>query len=204
MGLPRFDVWVSPGAARRRNHFLVMTSLWVGDFRINALIAHRRWRDYALVLGRWRGLLFLVGSGWVFALRNGLVPRFAHVGTRRGIGGTCEQDQHRSYRRIAPLVAKAVLAIALYKVPNSKHWFRHAVASGSTSVANLCSHLCQACIPRRILHGRHAQQFYARLELPLASRRLTIPKHSTVTMPCFAAGTSVALPTKYTAPAVCR
>ena len=121
------------------NHFLVMTSLWVGDFRINALIAHRRWRDYALVLGRWRGLLFLVGSGWVFALRNGLVPRFAHVGTRRGIGGTCQQDQH------------------------------------------------QACIPRRILHGRHAQQFYARLELPLASRRLTIPKHSTVTMPCFAA-----------------
>src|SRR6478672_6824162 len=97
MGLSRLDVWVSAGAARRRNHFLLVTSLRIGDFRVNALIAHRRWRDYALMLGRWRGLL--IGPRWIFTLRNRFLHCFARVGS--GIGRTCQQDQRHSYRRIS-------------------------------------------------------------------------------------------------------
>ena len=139
-----------PWAARRRNHFLLMTSLWVWHFCVNALVAHRRRSDYALILGWWRCRLVLIGARWVFALRNGLVPRFAHVGTRRGIGGTCQQDQHHSYRRIGA---------------NSKHWFRHAVASGSTSVADLCSHLLSVHTEKDIACGLsiHAWQFNLRI-----------------------------------------
>ena len=42
MGLSRLDVWVPPGAARRRNHFLLVTSLGVWDLGVNAFISHRR------------------------------------------------------------------------------------------------------------------------------------------------------------------
>jgi hypothetical protein len=52
-----------------------MTSLRVRDFRVNAFISDRRGRNHALMLGWWRGLLSLIGSGWVFALRDGLLVR---------------------------------------------------------------------------------------------------------------------------------
>jgi hypothetical protein len=60
--LPRFDVWISPRVARWRNDFLLMTSFRVWDFCIDTFVAYRRWRDYALMIGWWRGRLFLVGS----------------------------------------------------------------------------------------------------------------------------------------------
>jgi hypothetical protein len=56
-----------------------MASLRVGDSRVNALIPYRRGRNHALMLGWGRGPLLLVGSGWVFALRDGLLNRIVRI-----------------------------------------------------------------------------------------------------------------------------
>jgi hypothetical protein len=56
-----------------------MASLRVWDFRVNALIPYRRGRNHALMLGWGRGPLLLVGSGWVFALRDGLLNRIVRI-----------------------------------------------------------------------------------------------------------------------------
>ena len=56
-----------------------MTSLGIGDFRVNALIPHLRGRNHALMLGWGCGPLLLIGSGWVFALRNGLFNRIGRT-----------------------------------------------------------------------------------------------------------------------------
>ena len=77
--LARLDVRVSAWTARWRDYFLLMTSLRVWDFSVDALISHRRGRDHALMLGWWRGPLLLVGSRWVFALRDGLLNRIVRI-----------------------------------------------------------------------------------------------------------------------------
>ena len=77
--LARLDVRVAPWAARWRDHFLLMTGLGVWDFRVNALISDRRGRNHALMLGWGRGPLPLVGSRWVFALRDGLLNRIVRI-----------------------------------------------------------------------------------------------------------------------------
>jgi hypothetical protein len=56
-----------------------MTSFWVWDFRVDALISDRRGRNHPLMLGWGRGPLLLVGSGWVFALRDGLLNRIVRI-----------------------------------------------------------------------------------------------------------------------------
>ena len=53
--LARLDVRVAAWTARWRDHFLLMTSLGVWDFRVNALISDRRGRNHALMLGWGRG-----------------------------------------------------------------------------------------------------------------------------------------------------
>ena len=42
--LAGLDIGVSPWGARWRDHFLLMTSFWVWDFRVDALISDRRGR----------------------------------------------------------------------------------------------------------------------------------------------------------------
>jgi hypothetical protein len=59
-----------------------MTSLRVWDLRIDALIPHRRWRDYALVLG-WRRGLLLVSSGRILALRDAPLNRIVRITGRK-------------------------------------------------------------------------------------------------------------------------
>src|SRR5215510_11182634 len=108
--------WVYARAVRRRNHFLVMASFWVWHFRVNALIAHRRWRDHALMLGWRRSPLLLIGSRWVFALGNRLFRRFARHDTRSTIGGICQRYQHHSYQCIWA---------------NSEHWLLPALTDES-------------------------------------------------------------------------
>jgi hypothetical protein len=58
-----------------------MTSLGVRDFGVNALIPHRRGRNYALMLGWGCGPLLLIGSGWILALRDGLLNRIVRTTT---------------------------------------------------------------------------------------------------------------------------
>ena len=80
--LARLDVRVAAWTARWRDYFLLMTSLGVWDFRVDALISDRRGRDHALMLGWGCGPLLLVGSGWVFALRDGLLNRIVRITAR--------------------------------------------------------------------------------------------------------------------------
>src|SRR6476660_4485045 len=77
--LARLDVRVSAWTARWRDHFLLMASLRVRDFRVNALIPYRRGRNHAFMLGWGRGPLLLVGSGWVVALRDGLLNHIVPI-----------------------------------------------------------------------------------------------------------------------------
>ena len=77
--LARLNVWVSAWTARRRDHFLLMTSLRVWDFRVNALISDWRGRNHALMLGWGCGPLLVIGSGWVLALRDGLLDRILRI-----------------------------------------------------------------------------------------------------------------------------
>ena len=77
--LARLDVRVSAWTARWRDHFLIVANLRVRGFRVDALISDRRGRNHALMLGWGRGPLLLVGSGWVFALRNGLLNRIVRI-----------------------------------------------------------------------------------------------------------------------------
>ena len=56
-----------------------MTSLKVRDFRVNALISHRRGSNHALMLGGESSTLLLIGCRWVFALRDALVNRIEAV-----------------------------------------------------------------------------------------------------------------------------
>ena len=46
--LARLDVWVSARTAGWRDYFLLMASLRVRDFRVNALISDRRGRNHTL------------------------------------------------------------------------------------------------------------------------------------------------------------
>ena len=46
--LAGLDIGVSPRGARWRDHFHLMTSFWVWDFRVDALISDRRGRDHPL------------------------------------------------------------------------------------------------------------------------------------------------------------
>ena len=74
--------WRSAGLdvrGRRGDHFLLVASLRVWDFRVNALIPHRRGRNHALMLGWWCGPLLVIGSGWVLALRDGLLNRIVRA-----------------------------------------------------------------------------------------------------------------------------
>ena len=71
-----------PGLPGGRDYFLLMTSLRVRNFRVNALISDRRGRDHALMLGWGRGPLLLVGSRRVFALRDGLLNRIVRITAR--------------------------------------------------------------------------------------------------------------------------
>src|SRR6478752_1694455 len=101
--LARLHVRVSTRTTRCGDHFLLMTSLGVWDFRVNALISHRRGRNHALMLGWWRGLLSLIGSGRVLALRNSLLTRILCTGTRSGRGplrtkAECQKDQPYPHR----------------------------------------------------------------------------------------------------------
>src|SRR4029078_6546035 len=80
--LARLDVRVSAWTARWRDHFLLMASLRVWDFRVNALIPYRRGRNHAFMLGWGRGPLFLVGSGWVVALRDCLLNHIVPITAR--------------------------------------------------------------------------------------------------------------------------
>jgi hypothetical protein len=68
--LARLDVRVSAWTARGRDYFLLMTSLRVRDFRVNALISDRRGSNHALMLGWGSSTLLLIGCGWVFAGRS--------------------------------------------------------------------------------------------------------------------------------------
>jgi hypothetical protein len=77
--LARLDVRVFAWTAGWRDYFLFMTCLRVWDFRVNAPISDRRGSNYALMLGWGRGSLLLVGSGWVFALRDGLLNRIVRT-----------------------------------------------------------------------------------------------------------------------------
>ena len=77
--LSRLDVWVSAWTARWRDYFLLMTSLGVWDFRVNALIPEPEGEESRLMLGWWRGPLLLIGSRWVFALRDGLLNRIVRI-----------------------------------------------------------------------------------------------------------------------------
>jgi hypothetical protein len=52
-----------------------MTSLGIWDFGVNALIAHRRGRNYTLMFGWGCGPLLLIGSWGILALRDGLLNR---------------------------------------------------------------------------------------------------------------------------------
>ena len=77
--LTRLDFRVSAWTARGRDYFLFMTSLRVRDFGVNPLISHRRGSNHALML-RWGcGRMLLFGSGWVFALRDGLLNRIVSI-----------------------------------------------------------------------------------------------------------------------------
>jgi hypothetical protein len=67
------DVRVFAWTYRWRDDLLLMTLFWVWDCRVNALISDRRGKDHALMLGWGRGALLLIGSGWVVALRDGLL-----------------------------------------------------------------------------------------------------------------------------------
>jgi hypothetical protein len=58
-----------------------MTGFWVWDFSVDALISDRRGRDHALMLG-WCSPLLLIGSRWVFALRDGLLNRIVRITAR--------------------------------------------------------------------------------------------------------------------------
>jgi hypothetical protein len=80
--LTRLDVRVSAWTSRRRDYFLLMTSLRVGDFRVNALISDRRESNHALMLGWRSSALLLIGSRWVFALRDALLNRIVRVTAR--------------------------------------------------------------------------------------------------------------------------
>ena len=82
--LARLDVRIAAWTARWRDYFLLMTSLGVWDFRVDALISDRRGRDHPLMLGWGRGPLLLVGSGWVFALRDSLLNRIVRITARSG------------------------------------------------------------------------------------------------------------------------
>ena len=57
------------------DHFLLVTSLRVRDFRVNAFIPSRRRRNNALMLAWGCGPLLFIGSRQVFALRDGLLNR---------------------------------------------------------------------------------------------------------------------------------
>jgi hypothetical protein len=63
----------------RGDHLLLMTSLGVWDFSVNALIPHRRGRNHALMFGWGCGPLLLIGTGWVLALRDGLLNRIVRT-----------------------------------------------------------------------------------------------------------------------------
>jgi hypothetical protein len=66
-----------------------MTSLRVRDFRVNALISHRRGRNYPLVLGWGSSPLLLIGCQWVFALRDALLNRIVSpVEAGKAVPGT--------------------------------------------------------------------------------------------------------------------
>ena len=67
------DVRVFAWTYRWRDDLLLMTRFWVWDCRVNALISYLRGKDHALMLGWGRGALLLIGSGWVVALRDGLL-----------------------------------------------------------------------------------------------------------------------------------
>jgi hypothetical protein len=102
--LAGLDVWVSPGAAWWRDYLLLMTGFRVWDFCVDTLIAHRRRRDHALMLGWWRALLILVRSRWILALRNGLIGHIVRFGPRSGRSNhrsnrRRQNDQHHSYAR---------------------------------------------------------------------------------------------------------
>jgi hypothetical protein len=73
--LARLDVRVSAWTARWRDHFLLMASLRVWDFRVNALIPYRRGRNNALMLGWGSSMLLVIGCRWVFALRDAVLNR---------------------------------------------------------------------------------------------------------------------------------
>jgi hypothetical protein len=77
--LARLDVRVSAWTARGRDYFLLMPSLGIWDFRVNALIPHWRGRNHALMLGWGCGPLLVIGSGWVLALRDGLLNRIVRA-----------------------------------------------------------------------------------------------------------------------------
>jgi hypothetical protein len=79
--LAGLDVRVSAWAARWRDHFLLMASLGIWDLGVNALIPHRRGRNHPLMFGWGCGPLLLVGSGWVVALRDGLLNRIVRTTT---------------------------------------------------------------------------------------------------------------------------
>jgi hypothetical protein len=79
--LARLDVRIAAWTARWRDYFLLMTSLRVRNLRVNALIPHRRGRNDALMLGWGCGPLLLIGSGWILALRDGLLNRIVRTTT---------------------------------------------------------------------------------------------------------------------------
>ena len=77
--LARLDVRVSAWTARGRDYFLLMTSLRVRDFCVNALISDRRGSNHALMFGWGRSTLLLIGCRWVFPLRDALLNRIVRI-----------------------------------------------------------------------------------------------------------------------------
>ncbi|HAN63301.1 MAG TPA: hypothetical protein DCQ79_05455 [Rhizobiales bacterium] len=89
--LTRLNVGVSTWRAGWRDHFLLVSGIWIRSLRVDALIAGRRRGDDALMLDLRRGgLVPVVSPRRVVALGNGLF---------RCIGRRDRKDQVRTQTR---------------------------------------------------------------------------------------------------------